>query len=145
MKLKIKPLVDDFLPPVYATPGSAAFDIKAQKDILVGDDLPKNIKLGFATEIPEGYVALIAPRSGLGTQHGFQLRNTIGVIDSDYRGEWNACFKMKIHNHPWMYTIKRGERFLQCLIVPVEQVEFELVDNLNKTERGEGGHGSTGK
>lgn len=142
--MKIKPLHPDFKAPVYGSTGAAAFDIRTPIDFTL-TVTPVTIPLGFAAEVPEGYVAVIAPRSGLGCKSGVGVRNTIGVIDSDYRGEWLATMTLDmfvpiVHGEEF----KAGDRILQCMILPVSQVEFEIVDELTETDRGEGGIGSTG-
>ncbi len=142
--MKIKPLHPNFKMPVYATNGSAAFDIHAPESVIVYPNEWIDIKLGFATEIPEGHVGILAPRSGLGAKFGFKMRNTIGVIDSDYRGEWRATVTVENCNNEGQHIIKEGDRILQCIIVPVRQVWLEKVDELSNTERGNGGYGSTG-
>lgn len=144
--MKIKPLVENFLAPKYATSGSGAFDIYAQEDLELVIGVNNVIHLGFATAIPEGYVGLLVPRSGLGIK-GIGLRNTVGVIDADYRGEWVANIVVDEQgDNSWGTAIpfSRGDRILQCLIVPVNQVELELTDTLDTTDRGTGGFGSTG-
>ena len=100
------------------------------------------IGLGFAMEVPQGYAALILPRSSAGAKFGLELNNTCGVIDSDYRGEWKAALRTKDGK---LLKWAAGDRLLLFLIVPVASVHLELVDSVNKTERGEGGFGSTGK
>ncbi len=145
MQMKIKPLHPDFKPPVYGSPGAAAFDIRTPVDFTLTVDSPEVIKLGFAAEVPEGYVAVIAPRSGLGCKNGMGLRNTIGIIDSDYRGEIQATLTLDMFGGlNSLKYFKAGDRILQCMILPVSQVDFEIVDELSDTERGKGGFGSTG-
>ena len=153
MEMKIKRLHKNFKAPVYSTLGAAAFDIHAVEDITVNIH-PVEINLGFAAEVPEGHVALLIPRSGMGFRYGFSQRNTVGVIDSDYRGEWKAKVSIDLFNgHTYEdkmmkeveLDIKAGDRILQCLIVPVVQVDFRIVNELSETERGSGGIGSTGK
>lgn len=102
----------------------------------------KLVNLGFAAEVPAGYVALILPRSGAGAKHGIELRNTCGVIDADYRGAWLAAIKTKEgHEFGWA----AGERLLQFLLVPVATITPVLVNELTETARDTGGLGSTGK
>ena len=103
----------------------------------------KLIRLGFAMKVPEGYVALLLPRSGAGAKQGVELRNTCGVIDSDYEGEWMASIKTKEgHELSWA----AGERLLQFVIVPCIAPAIEVVTEFSKkSERGAGGFGSTGQ
>lgn len=116
----------------YKSDGAAAIDIYA---------LPTNngyfdgYKTGIAVEIPEGYVGIIVPRSSTGIK-GYTIKNTIGVIDSDYRGE------IKLH---LFVPVTQKIRVAQMLIMPCPQFNIEFVESLSKTDRGEGGFGSTGK
>lgn len=101
----------------------------------------KLIGLGFSAYVPLGFAALILPRSGAGAKYGVELRNTCGVIDSDYRGEWMVAVKTKEgHEFGWA----AGERLFQFILVPVANFTPTLVDELPTTERGVGGFGSTG-
>jgi len=141
--LKIKKLYPNVqLPtPAYATSGSAGIDLYATVSVrTIEPDQVVTANTGIAVSIPEGYVGLIMPRSGLGTK-GLVLGNLTGVIDSDYRGEiilqlWNRS------NTPIL--IKNLDRVAQMLIVPVAQPTIEVVDELDATERGDKGFGSTG-
>lgn len=101
------------------------------------------VSVGIKTEIPEGYVGLIFARSGLATKQDLAPANKVGVIDSDYRGEWFV----PLHNHgDNVRIISNGERIAQVIFIPVPKVSLEIVssDKLTETERGEGGFGSTG-
>lgn len=145
--MKIMPLVKEFIKPEYKTEYSAGMDIYLQEDatLVIGAD--NVIHLGFAAEVPEGYAAILLPRSSAGMK-GISLRNTAGVIDSDYRGEWIAHIVIDQNQDnalldEWHY--KRGDRILQCLIVPVKKVDIELTESVSVTARGNGGFGSTGK
>jgi dUTP pyrophosphatase len=145
--MQIKPLVSNFISPTYGTAGSAAFDIYLQEDTELKIGINNKIHLGFATAIPEGFVGLLLPRSGIGCK-GIGLRNTVGVIDSDYRGEWIANItidEQDTNSKDQILKYSRGDRLLQCLIVPIKQVQLEIVDELQATQRGAGGFGSTGK
>jgi dUTP pyrophosphatase len=137
--MKFLPMHKNFKAPVYSTSGSAAFDIHCTEDITVTSE-PRTVKLGFASQIPKGHAGLLMPRSGLGTKLGMKLSNTVGLIDSDYRGEWMATISISSGSH----TFAAGDRILQCMIVPVLQVAIEVADSLDETERGTGGYGSTG-
>jgi dUTP pyrophosphatase len=99
----------------------------------------------IAMEIPEGFVGLVFPRSSIRKTH-LQLSNSVGVIDSGYRGELQATFKkvQGISNNA-LDNYKVGDRIMQIMIIPHPPIQFEEVDELNNTERGEGGFGSTGK
>ena len=137
--MKIKPYVENFLAPEYKGNG---LDIYLQEDVTLNPSEPTKIKLGFATEIPSGHIAMLVPRSSAGAIHGIHLRNTVGVIDEDYRGEWIAWTTID-GNEP--KTFHRGERLFQALLVPVAKSRVTIVKQLSETERGEGGFGSTGK
>jgi dUTP pyrophosphatase len=99
------------------------------------------LKTGLAFEIPEGYVMKVYSRSGHGFKNGIRLANGTGIIDSDYRGE----VMVKMHNDgDTAVLITAGERIAQAMIEPIQQVSFEVVDELSDTARGSGGLGSTG-
>ena len=101
----------------------------------------KLISTGIAIAVPAGYGGFVFPRSGLSSKFGVSLANCVGVIDSDYRGE----VKVPVINHSSEpYTIKDGERIAQLVIMPVDLCGYGFCDELDKTERGEGGFGSTG-
>lgn len=141
--MKIKPLVNNFIKPEYKRDLSGGLDIYFQTDVILNPNQVNKIPLGFAAEVPEGCVALLLPRSSAGIK-GIGLRNTVGVIDADYRGEWLAFITLdSICDKP--ITFKRGERALQALIVPFSRVAIELTDTLSQTGRGDTGFGGTGK
>lgn len=141
--MKIKPLVNNFIKPEYKRDLSGGLDIYFQTDVILNPNQVNKIPLGFAAEVPEGCVALLLPRSSTGIK-GIGLRNTVGVIDADYRGEWLAFITLdSICDKP--ITFKRGERALQALIVPFFRVAIELTDTLSETGRGDTGFGGTGK
>lgn len=144
--MKIKPLVDDFIKPEYKRELSGGMDIYFQQDVDLVIGIDNVVKLGFAAEVPEGHVAMLIPRSSSGMR-GVGLRNTVGVIDSDYRGEWLAHLVIDERDDNAFGNVvsyKRGERALQVLIVPFKRETVELVDELSVTGRGDGGFGSTG-
>jgi len=142
MNIKIKPLSPLAQLPAYATAGSACFDIATTSD---GVDITPGasavLKTDLAFEIPPGHAMMVYSRSGHGFKNGVRLANGTGVIDSDYRGE----LMIKLHNDGnRVFSISRGDRIAQAMIVPVSQVSFETVDELGDTARGAGGFGSTG-
>lgn len=140
--MNIKQLHPNFIMPSKGTQGAGAFDIYMPESGSVSGDTPTIVPLGFAAEVPAGHVALILPRSGVGSKLGVELNNTCGVIDSDYRGEWKAAIRLKDGGyHSW----NTADRLLQFLIVPITNVELVLVPELDTTERGTGGFGSSGK
>jgi dUTP pyrophosphatase len=140
--MRIKPIHPNFSMPTKSTTGAGAFDIYMPHGGHVFGDIPTEIPLGFAAEVPQNHVALILPRSGVGAKHGLELNNTCGVIDSDYRGEWKAFLRLKNGAH---FSWKPNERLLQFLIVPVTQITLELAEELTSTDRNTGGFGSSGK
>ena len=141
--MKIKPLVDNFIKPEYKREYSGGMDIYLQQDITLNVGVDNVINLGFAAEVPDGHIAMLLPRSSTGMK-GIALRNTVGIIDADYRGEWIAHITLdSICDKP--ITYKRGERILQAVIVPFNKVEIELSDTLSQTGRGDTGFGGTGK
>lgn len=143
MKLKIKKLHKDAIIPKYATDGSACFDLHA----LNSGDVPAcggatGFRVGLAFEVPEGYAMLIFSRSGHGFNNGIRLVNSVGVIDSDYRGE----VSVKLRNDSGCrFSVHSGDRIAQAMLIPVPVVQIEEVDELTETARGDGGFGSTGK
>lgn len=149
MKLKIKalsPKIGTEIPlPSYATAGSAGLDLRACIDapVTVEPGQRLSIPTGFAIALPDpGWVALIYARSGLAVKHGIALANCVGVVDSDYRGEIVVALQSCAGE---AYTIQPGERIAQMVITPVAQAEIDVVDELDDTDRGAGGFGSTGK
>ena len=131
--------------PAYATAGSAGLDLRAMLDepLTLRPGETKLIKTGLAIHLADpGYAALILPRSGLGHKHGIVLGNLVGLIDSDYQGElmvstWNRGQEV--------FTIEPMERIAQLVIVPVVQMQMNIVDDFEASDRGAGGFGSTGK
>jgi len=143
MKVKIKRLSPTAIIPKYQTKGAAAFDICSDMDIWthVGDSKPVMIKTGISIQVPEGYVLSVRQRSGLSKLYPNYLAIGVGTIDSDYRGE---ILVPVINEGFYSWHIKRGDRIVQGIIHPILQVDFEEVNELDKTERGIGGFGSTG-
>ena len=140
--MRIKQIHPNFKMPIKSTQGAGAFDIFMPESGSVFGDIPTPVPLGFAAKVPDGHVALILPRSGVGTKHGLELNNTCGIIDSDYLGEWKAFLRTKSSEH---FSWNADDRVLQFLIVPVADVSLEISDDLGESERGTGGFGSTGK
>lgn len=140
----LDPRMNDYLPS-YATSGSAGLDLRACMDE------PLTLEPGATTLVPTGlaihiadpaYAAMILPRSGLGHKHGIVLGNLVGLIDSDYQGPlmvsvWNRGTET--------FTLQPMDRLAQLVVVPVQQVEFEIVDEFADSDRGDGGFGSTGR
>ena len=148
MDLKIKalsPKIGTEIPlPYYATPGSAAMDLHACLDgaVTIPAGERRVIPTGLAIALPSAdYVALVFARSGLGIKHGVAPANCVGVIDSDYRGEILVGLQNSGGSE---FTIQPGDRIAQLMVVPVVQPRLRLVDELDETDRGAGGFGSTG-
>ena len=149
MKLKLKavsPKLGAELPlPARATDGSAGLDLRACMDeaVTIAPRQLVRIPTGLAIALPgREYVALIFARSGLGIQHGICLSNGVGVIDSDYRGELQVGLT-NLSDTP--YTVQPGDRIAQLVVMPVALPRLELVEELEETDRGAGGFGSTGR
>lgn len=132
-------------PPVYETSGSAGMDLAAA----LPDDAPVSlapgeralVPTGFCMALPEGYEAQVRPRSGLAAKHGVTVLNTPGTIDADYRGE----VKVILANlGSESFELSRGMRIAQMIIAPVTQTSWRVVEDLDETDRGDGGFGSTG-
>lgn len=144
MRVKIKKLSPDAIIPSYAKDGDAGMDLVATR--VISDNLGLvTYGTDIAIEIPKGFVGLIFPRSSI-RKTNLQLSNSVGVVDSGYRGEIQATFN-KIQGVT-DYVRERymvGDRICQIMIIPHPTIEFEEVEELNNTERGEGGFGSTGK
>ena len=142
MKIKIVKN-NPFNLPAYETKGSAGVDLQAfiENPIILKPMERFLVPTGLFIELPEGYEAQVRARSGLAIKHGISLVNGIGTIDSDYRGEIKVIL---INLGDKDFTINNGDRIAQMVFIKHEQVEFELVDDLNETERGSGGFGHTG-
>ncbi len=143
MKVKVKKLVNSAIIPTFGSVESAGGDLyNAGDDVAISPSETVLIGTGLAVEIPEGYVGLVYARSGLASKFGLAPANKVGVIDSDYRGE----IKVALFNHSKeTRTVLKGERIAQMVIAPYLKVEYEEVEELSSTKRGEGGFGSTGK
>jgi dUTP pyrophosphatase len=146
--IRVVPLVhfEGLTLPAYETSGAAGMDLRAA----VAEDAPlvlnpgerAMVPTGLVIGLPPGYEAQIRPRSGLAAKHGVTCLNSPGTIDADYRGE----VKVILINHgPGPFVITRGERIAQMVISPVTQASFEVVTQLDATDRGGGGFGSTGR
>ena len=130
--------------PKYETGGSAGMDVRANiKEPITLKSLERIlIPTGLKVAIPEGYEIQVRPRSGLAIKHGITMLNTPGTVDSDYRGELKVIV-VNLSNEA--YTIEPNERIGQFVLNKIEQIEFVEVEELDSTERGEGGFGHTGK
>ena len=128
--------------PSYASGGAAGLDVVAAEDLTLAPGERRAVATGFAIAIPEGYEVQVRPRSGLALKHGVTCLNTPGTIDSDYRGE----VKVILANlGAESFEVRRGERIAQLVPAPVLRAAFREVDELDSTDRGSGGFGSTGR
>lgn len=131
--------------PRYATSGSAGMDLYAalERPVVLHPGETVRIPTGMAIQLPDsGYAALVFPRSGIAANHGITLVNAVGVVDSDYTGEV-LCPIINLSNQA--YAIRPGDRIAQLVVIPVARVAVDLVSELERTERGDGGFGSTGR
>ncbi len=150
--VKVKKLFKDAIIPEMATGGAAGADLRAclydeeakekVSKVVIQPGGSAKIHTGLAFEIPEGAVMLLMPRSSMGIKKNLVLMNTVGVLDSDYRGEC-LIFVKNVGNEP--VEILNEERLVQALIIPYGKVSYEEVEELSTTERNKGGFGSTGR
>ena len=144
MKVAVKKLIDKAVLPTYGTEFSAGADLYAclEEPVTVMPGEAYLVHTGLAMEIPAGYAGLIFARSGLAVKQGLAPSNKVGVIDADYRGE----IMVSLYNHSKeMRQISPGERIAQIVITPFLAAQWEEVQELQETQRGAGGFGSTGK
>lgn len=127
--------------PVYAHPGDAGADLVADGDYIIGHGVVTTVRTGVNVALPNGCVGLVFPRSGWGSEFGLSLANTVGVIDSGYRGE--IVLKMTL-NRAGSLSVRRGDRVAQMVVVPFVRAQFTRVAVLPDSVRGADGFGSTG-
>jgi len=139
MKIKIKKLKEDAKLPSYAHPGDVGMDLYAMEGATIRPGEHYRFYHGFALEFPEGYAAIVMDKSSI-SKAG--LAHMGGVFDAGYRGEYNTHL-VNLSDKP--YTVERGDKVSQLVIVPVAIVELEEVETLSESARGEGAFGSTGK
>lgn len=142
VQVKFKKLTDTAVVPQYKSAEAAGMDLFADEDVVIYRDNFKLIKTGIAIELPEGYEAQVRPRSGLALKHGISVLNSPGTVDSDYRGDVSV---MLINLGTEMFHVAKGERIAQLVITPVSRAQMIEVKELNTSERGVNGFGSTGK
>jgi dUTP pyrophosphatase len=143
MRVKIKRLDERARLPTRATDGSAGWDLYALDTVSVGTNLSKPLRTGIAMEIPPGWEGQIRPRSGLAAGLGLSVLNAPGTIDSDYRGE----IKVLLYRAAGLgsHRVRKGDRIAQIVFQRVPEVELVEVAELDDTDRGNGGCGSTGR
>lgn len=142
--MKIKLLNERAQIPSRGSENAAGYDLYSASDhaIDIAPGTCEKIPTGIATEIPDGYYAAVFPRSGLATKQGLRLANCVAVIDSDYRGEW---FIPIYNDSNKIQRVYAGDRIAQAVIMKYETMDFEVVSELNDTERGDGGFGHSGR
>jgi len=140
MKIKIKKLHPEAVIPKYVHEGDAGMDLFAVESFELEPGERKSVPLGLALEIPKGYVGLIWDKSGL--SHKYGIKSFGGVIDSGYRGEIHSGV-MNLSDK--FFSFEKGQKIAQLIIQKIENVQFEEVEKLSQSQRGEGGLGSTGK
>ena len=140
--IPLRRLDPDLPPPAYAHPGDAGADLVAAEEVELSPGARAAVRTGVALAIPDGYVGLVHPRSGLAARLGVTVLNAPGTVDAGYRGE----ILVILINHDRGNTVKisRGDRIAQLVVQRVERAVFQVVDELDDTSRGAGGHGSTG-
>ncbi len=144
MKIQVKKLRENAVLPTRGSAYAAGYDLYAcvDGDTVIGAGETVKIGTGLSIAVPEGYFGAIFARSGLAAKEGLRPANCVGVADSDYRGEYIVA----LHNDsPVPRTVTPGERIAQLVVMPFLSVEFDEVETLSETARGEGGFGSTGK
>ena len=128
--------------PVYAKPGDAGADLKSTEDLVVPAGGRQLVKTGIKIAMPDGYVGLVHPRSGLAAKHGITVLNTPGTVDAGYRGEIMVTL-LNTSNEP--FEVRRGDRIAQLLFQRIDRADFIAVSELPESARGDGGFGSSGK
>lgn len=142
MKIKIKKLVSHAVTPEYQTPGAAGFDLAASSRVVIEPGETKIVPTGLVFEVPQGWELQVRPRSGLSYKTGLRVTNSPGTVDSDYRGEVGVIIQ---NTGDTVAIIETYDRIAQGVICPIIQAEFEEVENVSETQRGDGAFGSTGK
>ena len=143
MKIRLKKLSPDALPPTYAhgPAEDAGMDLRALEAALLAPGLPQAVPTGLAIELPAGYEAQVRPRSGLALKHGITIPNSPATIDPGYRGEIRVIL---LNLGKQAYAIQKGDRIAQLVIAKYESIEWEEGE-LGDSVRGEGGFGSSGR
>ena len=140
--IPIQLLAEGVSAPAYAYPGDAGVDLRCTEDFTLAPFERTAVPCGIAIQLPEGYAALVLPRSGLALKHGISLVNAPGLIDSNYRGEIKAILVNM--DAQQAYSAKRGERIAQWVVIKAQQMDFKVVDDLEESTRGAAGFGSSG-
>ncbi len=142
MNMNIKKLHADAILPTYGSADAAGADLCSIEEVSIAPGETKLIHTGLAMAIPQGYGGFIFARSGLATKRGLAPANKVGVIDADYRGEIMVALYNQSQSEQ---TVEKGERVAQLVLLACPQAQFTLCEDLDSTDRGEGGFGSTGR
>lgn len=142
IEVPLKPLDPDLPMPECAYTGDAGVDLRSAEDLVLQPFERALVPCGFSLAIPEGYAGFVLPRSGLAAKHGISIVNAPGLIDSGYRGELKVILVNLDPKEP--FSVKRGDRIAQLVIMSVPAAQFHQVAELPDSERGEGGFGSSG-
>ncbi|MET1087222.1 MAG: dUTP diphosphatase [Arthrobacter sp.] len=142
LQVQLKMLDPEMEAPSYAHPGDAGADLRAREDVVLAPGERKLVPTGVAIALPDGFVALIHPRSGLATKHGLTIVNAPGTVDAGYRGEISVTLLNT--DATQRIELRRGDRIAQMVIQRVEYAQFIPVNELSGSVRGTGGFGSTG-
>ncbi len=143
IEIQFKLLDESLPPPSYQHAGDAGFDLSSRIDLTIDPGERAMIPTGLAVAIPPGYAGLVLPRSGLAARHGIALVNSPGLIDAGYRGEIAVILINTDLREP--FQVKRGDRIAQLVIQKIEEASLFQVIELDETERGADGFGSTGR
>ncbi|WP_340538242.1 dUTP diphosphatase [Nocardioides sp. GXZ039] len=142
LEIQVVRLDPDLPPPSYAHPGDAGADLRAAADVVLAPGERALVPTGLAIALPDGFVGLIHPRSGLAARHGLSIVNAPGTVDAGYRGEIKVLLVNLDPHEP--IRLSRGDRIAQLVVQRVERAAFVEVDSLPDSARGAGGYGSTG-
>ena len=142
MDQTIEVLINAETIPTYSHPGDAGADLSSAEDIVLNPGERATVATGVSIALPTGYVVFVVPRSGLAAKHGITVVNSPGTVDAGYRGELKVTLLNTDLREP--FTINKGDRIAQMIVMPVVQARFIPVDKLPESERGESGFGSTG-
>jgi len=142
VQIQLKMLDDGLEAPSYAHPGDAGADLRAREDVVLEPGERRLVPTGVSIALPDGFVALIHPRSGLATKHGLTVVNAPGTVDAGYRGE--IAVTLLNTDRDKAIELRRGDRIAQMVIQRVEHAQFVAVGELSDSVRGTGGFGSTG-
>ncbi len=142
MKIDIEPISKEYLPEVQHKGEDAGLDLKSREDATLYPGDRKMFKTGTKLAIPGGYYGSVNPRSGLAKKHGITVLNADGVVDPGYRGEIGVIL---INHSDTDFKINKGDRIAQLIIQKYEDVEFNVVDSLDETKRGDSGFGDSGR